>query len=120
MLSLIFTVENYGIKLEIYEIDSAHSDMCSSKIMITHFVYCMKNDSYIRDLLESTFDYRKINLLVHLIKIARGLLHESGFVKRDIDYLCLEFKNILLDHNEEYLDYFKNEEEAVIEKVLGK
>ena len=37
-LSLNFTEENYGIKLFFDEIDSAHSDMCFSKITITHSV----------------------------------------------------------------------------------
>ena len=32
----------------------------------------------------------------------------------------LEFKNILLEQNEEYLDYIKNEEESILEKFLNK
>ena len=38
-LSLNVTEENYGNKLIFDEIDSAHSDMCFSNIMITHSVY---------------------------------------------------------------------------------
>ena len=38
-LSLIFTVENYRFKLLFDRIDSAHADICFSKITITHFVY---------------------------------------------------------------------------------
>ena len=30
------------------------------------------------------------------------------------------FKNILMEQNEEYLDHIKNQEEAVIERFLGK
>ena len=38
LLNLNFTVENYGIKLNYDEIDSAHPDMCFSNITITHSV----------------------------------------------------------------------------------
>ena len=39
LLNLNFTVENYGIKLILDQIDTAHSDMCFSNITITHSVY---------------------------------------------------------------------------------
>ena len=39
LLNLDFNVENYGIKLIIDQIDTAHSDMCFSIITITHSVY---------------------------------------------------------------------------------
>ena len=39
LLKLDFTVENYGIKLILDQIDTAHSDMCFSNITITHSVY---------------------------------------------------------------------------------
>ena len=39
LLNLDFTIENYGIKLILDEIDTAHSDMCFSNITITHSVY---------------------------------------------------------------------------------
>ena len=39
LVSLNFTVENYGIKLTYDEIDTAHADMCFSNITITHSVY---------------------------------------------------------------------------------
>ena len=39
LLNLDFTVENYGIKLILDQIDTAHSDMCFSNIMITQYVY---------------------------------------------------------------------------------
>ena len=38
LLKLDFTVENYGIKLILYQIDTAHSDMCFSNLIITHSV----------------------------------------------------------------------------------
>ena len=63
--------------------------------------------------------FRETVLLVYLIKTDRDLLHECGFDIRDIDRLCLELKNILLDHNKEYVDHIKNQEESNIEKCLG-
>ena len=39
VLNLDFIVENYGIKLILDQIDTAHSDMCFSNITITHSVY---------------------------------------------------------------------------------
>ena len=39
LLNLDFTKENYGIKLILDQIDTAHSDMCFSNITITHSVY---------------------------------------------------------------------------------
>ena len=46
--------------------------------------------------------------------------YECGFLKGDNNFQYKEFKNILLELNEDYLDYIKNEEEAVIEKFLKK
>ena len=39
LVSLSFTVENYGIKLIYDQIQTAHADMCFSNITITHSVY---------------------------------------------------------------------------------
>ena len=39
LLSLDFTVENYGIKLIYDQLDTPHADMCFSNITITHSVY---------------------------------------------------------------------------------
>ena len=39
LVSLNFTVENYGIKMIYDQIDTAHADMCFSNITITHSVY---------------------------------------------------------------------------------
>ena len=39
LVSLNFTVENYGIKLVYDQIDAAHADMCFSNNSITHSVY---------------------------------------------------------------------------------
>ena len=40
--------------------------------------------------------------------------------KSDINRLDEEIKKILLEQNEEYLDYIKNQEDAIIEKMLNK
>ena len=39
IINLDFTVENYGIKLILDQIDTTHSDMCFSNTTITHSVY---------------------------------------------------------------------------------
>ena len=68
---------------------------------------------------ESILDYRKIVILMFLFQIDKNLLHEIGFSAQDLNRLNLEFKNILIDQHEEYLDYNKNEEESVIEKFFN-
>ena len=78
----------------------------------------MDNINYFRDLFESIPDYRKIVLLIFLIQNDKNLLKEIGFSKNDINRLSMEFKNILIEQHEEWLDYIKNEEESNIEKLL--
>ena len=80
----------------------------------------MDNSNYFKDVFESIRDYRKIVLLIFLIQNDKNLLKEIGFSKNDINLLNLEFKNILLEEFENFLDYIKNEEEAVIERILDK
>ena len=80
----------------------------------------MNNVNYFKDLFESIPDYRKIVLLMFLIKDDKNLLKEVGFSKNDINLLSLEFKNILLEEYENYLDYIKNEEKSRIERFLNK
>ena len=80
----------------------------------------MNNTNYFKDLFESIPDYRKIVLLLFLIKNDKDLLREVGFSECDINCLNLEFKNILIDQHEKYLDYIKNEEESIIERFLNK
>ena len=76
--------------------------------------------NYFKDLFESIPDYKKIVLLIFLIKNDVNFLYECGFLKGDINFLYKEFKKILLELNEDYLDYIKNEEESIIEKILNK
>ena len=80
----------------------------------------MDNTNYFKDLFESIPDYKKIVLLMFLIKNDVDMLYEYGFLRGDINFLYKEFKNILLELNEEYLDHIKNHEEAIIEKILNK
>ena len=48
------------------------------------------------------------------------LVRECGFLKNDINRLRLEFKKSLLEQNEDYLEYVKDQEESIIERTLNK
>ena len=79
-------------------------------------MYC---ENYFKDIFESIPDYRKIVLLMFLIQNIKNSLREIGFSERDINHLNLEFNNILIEQHEEYLDYFKDQEESSPEKILN-
>ena len=55
-----------------------------------------------------------------LIKNDVNFLYECGYLKGDINFLYKEFKNILLELNEDYLDLFENQEKSNLEKFLNK
>ena len=80
----------------------------------------MDNVNYFKDLFESIPDYKKIILLIFIIKNDVNLLYECGFLKGDINFLYQETKNTLLELNEDYLDHIKNQEESILEKFLNK
>ena len=80
----------------------------------------MNNSNYFRDIFESKPGYRKIVLLIFLFQDDKNLLHEIGFSELDINRLNKEFKNILIEQNEEYLDYINNEKESMIERISKK
>ena len=80
----------------------------------------MDNIIYFKELFESIPDYRKIVLIMFLIKNDVNFLYECGFLKGDINFLYKELKNILLELNEDYLDHIKNQEENNLEKFLNK
>ena len=80
----------------------------------------MNNSNYFKDIFKSIPEYRKIVLLIFLIQNDKNLLNQIGFAKADINSLNLEFKNILLEEHEDYLDYIKNQEESVIERFLNR
>ena len=63
---------------------------------------------------------KKIVLLIFLIQNDKNLLKEIGFSKNDINHLNLEFKNIILEEFENYLDYIKDQEESILEKFFNK
>ena len=80
----------------------------------------MNYENYFKDLFESIADYRKLVVLIFLIKNDKNLLKEIGFSKNDINLLSLEFKNKLLEQHENYLDYVKDQEVSIIQKILNK
>ena len=55
-----------------------------------------------------------------IIENDSDLLQECGFLKSDNNRKHEGFKNILMEQNEDYLDYIKDEEESIIEKLLNK
>ena len=80
----------------------------------------MDNSNYFKEIFESIPDYRKIVLLLFLIQNDKNLLKEIGFSENNTNLLNLEFKNILLEEFENYLDYIKDQEESILEKFLNK
>ena len=80
----------------------------------------MNNVNSFKDLFESIPDYKRILLLMFLIKNDVDMLYECGFLRGDIYFLYKEFKNTLFELNEDYLNHIKNQEEAIIEKILNK
>ena len=80
----------------------------------------MNNINYFKDVFESIPDYRKIILLIFLIQDDKNLLKEIGFSKNNINLLNLEFKNILIEEFDNYLDYIKDQEESILERFLNK
>ena len=69
----------------------------------------MDYEKHFKDLLESVPDYRKIVLLMFLIKNDVDLLVEFGFSKIDGRWLSQEFENILYEQFEDYVNYIKHE-----------
>ena len=80
----------------------------------------MDNANYFEESFESIPDYRKIILLKFLNKGDKNLLKEVEFSEYSISRLNLEFKKILLEQHEEFLDYVKSEEKSIVEKLLNK
>ena len=80
----------------------------------------MSNSIYFKDLLETIPNKKKIVLLMCLLENDDYFKEECGFLKHDIFNLNSEFKNILLEQNEEYLAFIKNQEESIIERILNK
>ena len=80
----------------------------------------MDNVNYFKDLFESIADYKKLVILIFRFKNDVNFLYESGFLKNNVNFLNKQFKNILLELNEDYFDHIKNQEESILEKFLNK
>ena len=80
----------------------------------------MNYGNLLEDMLESIPDYLKKVISIFLLQNIRKLLLEVGFNEHDINRLNLEFKNILIEQYEDYLDYVKNEKKSLIENFLNK
>ena len=80
----------------------------------------MNNVNFFNDMFETIAVYKKIVLLLFIIKKDDKILYESGFLKGDIHYLQKKFKHISLELNQENLDFIKSEEESIIERNLDK
>ena len=65
-------------------------------------------------------DFKKIVFLLSLYKNDVDLLTDCGYLKDDVDLSCLENKKTMNQQNEDYLGYFKNEEESIDEIILKK
>ena len=64
----------------------------------------MNNLNYFEDTFKSIPDYRKKVILRFLIINDVDLSTECGILKNDINHLCLEFEENLMEQNEDYLD----------------
>ena len=80
----------------------------------------MDNINNFKDLFESIPDYKKVVSLMFLIKNDANFLYECGFLEGDIKLLYKEYKNILLELNEDYLDQIRNQEESILKRFLNK
>ena len=53
------------------------------------------------------------------VKTDNDLLREGVFLKKDINQLREDFKNLLTEQNGEYLAYKKDQEESINENFLN-
>ena len=104
LIKIYFTIQKYGIKLIYIEIDTTYADKCFSEITIKLSEYWIDHGDYFKDMFESIPDFWKIALLEFIIKNDEIFLSVYGFVENEIIPLSLEFKNKLIEQNEEYLD----------------
>ena len=74
----------------------------------------MDQINFFKDLFESIPKYRKIVLLMILIKNDADILQEFGFLKNDNNCGCSKFFKSLMEENEDDLEYITIEEESVI------
>ena len=55
-----------------------------------------------------------------LIKNDNDLLQECGFLRFVDSHFRFECKTIFLEQNEDYLEYTKNQEESLNERIMNK
>ena len=77
-------------------------------------------ENYFKDMFESIPDYRKIVMILFSFQNDDDLLKDCGFLKNDINKLRNEFKKTLVEQNEEYLAFIKDQEESNIEIFFRK
>ena len=119
-------------KLPYGQMNTVHADICFSNIMMTHSVYwwlsnnhfifsANKQKDYIncfKDFFKSIPDYGKVALLIFGTKGNDNLLVECEFLKFVNKRLYKEFKKLLNEENEDYIDYVKDQEESITERVF--
>ena len=76
----------------------------------------MDDISYFKDLLKSIKDYRKIVLLIFIIKQDNGILLKSRLSQKFIGKLYGGCKKVLNNEIEEYNNHIKNFEESILEE----
>ena len=80
----------------------------------------MDCEIYFKDLFESVSEYRKLLLMIFLIKIDTDFLTECRLLKNGIIRFRSKFLNLIIEQYEEHLNYIENQEESTIEKILNK
>ena len=80
----------------------------------------MKYENFFKDSFESIPHYKKIVFFLFLFQNDKDFLREVGFSESDFNRLNLEFKNILMEEHEEYLEYVKDLEDSFVERFLNK
>ena len=80
----------------------------------------MDNIDYFKSLTESIPVYEKIVLLIFIFQNDKDSLREIDFSERDNIPLNLEFKKILKEHHEKYLNHVKNDEESAFDRFSNK
>ena len=77
----------------------------------------MYHTKYSKDVSLSIAVYRKLLLLLFLIKTDVEFSNECGFLKSDTNRLCKGFKRTIIEQNQNYFDYIKTEQESIVEKI---
>ena len=85
--------------------------MCFGNSFITYSRLKVDQVNYFQEIFTSIQDCRKIVLSLCSIENDVDFFSECGYSKNDIDRLNVEYKKILLEENEFYLDYIRNKEE---------